>query len=99
MDRDPFWKALEVKAGDKFRPKATSRDKIEGKVLDRFVDPETEELVIPYRGPSERKYTLYTLTLDIGEQEAYHAYGPPEDTQARGRVEAFDLLEDSSHNA
>ncbi|WP_139173670.1 hypothetical protein [Natrialba sp. SSL1] len=99
MDRDPFWEALEVKVGDKFRLEATSRDEIEGKALDRVVDPEAEKVVIPYRGPSERKYTLYTLTLDIGEQEAYHAYGPPENTQARGRVEAFDLLEDSPHNA
>lgn len=99
MDRDPFWEALEVEPGDKFRLEATSRDEFEGKALDRFVDPETEELVIPYRGPSERKYTLYTLTLDIGEQEAYHAYGPPEDTQARGRVKVFELLEERPHNA
>lgn len=97
MDRDPFWEALKVEPGDKFRLEATSRDGINGKALDRFVNSEEEELVIPYRGPSDRKYSLYTLTLDIGEQEAYHAYGPPEDTQARGRVEVFELLEESPH--
>lgn len=95
MGSDPFWTALETEPGDTFRLEATSRDNgIEGEALDRFVDQEDEEIIIPYRGPSDRVYSIYTLTLDIGAQETYHAHGPPGDQSARGSVTDFELIDD-----
>lgn len=93
-EKIPFWTALELETGDRFRLEATTKDGIEGTVLDRFVDADEGQILVPYRGPSDRTYAMYTLTIDIHEQDAFHAHGPPGDQQARGRVTAFELLED-----